>query len=107
MKGTKMNVTDLAKNFAEFLGKHSGELRLLGSTLQTVVDHLPIDHQDKERLSAGLSAIGNSANNIAHAANALAGEEIVVVIDKADVGAAVADFLSHNPTAAAEAEANA
>lgn len=91
-----MDVTELAQNFATFLAKHSGELRFVGSALQTVVDHLPIDAQDKARISDGLGGIANAANNIARAAAELAGEDIEVVVDKADVQEAVGEYLDEH-----------
>jgi hypothetical protein len=93
-----MNATDLAKNFASFLGKHSTELRVVSATLQTVVDHLPIDQGTKNNLTEGLNALQTSAGRIAAAAGDLAGEPIEVVVSKADVDNAVAAYIEAHRT---------
>jgi methyl-accepting chemotaxis protein len=98
-----MDIKELAENFAEFLAKHSGELRFIGSALQTVVDHLPIDAQDKERLSTGLAGIANAANNISNAAANLTGQATEVVVSSEDVAAAVGEYLDEHPEVIANA----
>lgn len=88
-----MDVKTLAKDFTGFLAHHSTELSVVASTLETLLSHLPIDAQDKARISTGLDALQQSAANIANAAAALSGQDVEVVVSKADVEAAVAAYL--------------
>jgi hypothetical protein len=66
-----MDIKNLAENVASFLSKHSGELRLVGSALETIVSHLPIDAQDKERLLGVTDTLQKAAGNIANGAAAV------------------------------------
>lgn len=98
-----MDVKALATNVSTFLDKHSGELRVIASVLATVVAHLPIDQQDKARMSEALDALQTSAGNIAEGAaklselaNAVAGEHatpVEVTVSKDDVEEAVATYM--------------
>lgn len=97
-----MDLEKLAHDFSSFLSKHSGELRLVASTLQTVVDHLPIDQQDKERMGEALNTLQNAASNIAAAAATISGEPTEVVIDKADVVDAVREVVAEERANAGE-----
>jgi hypothetical protein len=108
-----MNVRSLATNFASFMDHHSGELRLVGSALETIVSHLPIDQQDKMRLLSGVDTLQNAAGNIASgaaalaaAANTVAGdhaEATEIVVSKEDIAAAVAEYLAAHPEVIAHA----
>lgn len=102
-----MDVKALAENFASFMTKHSGELRLVASTLQTIVDHLPIDQQDKARLSEGLGTLQTAAGNIATGASALAGATVEVVIAKDDVVDAVREVVAEETGNAPNPQGNA
>lgn len=88
-----MDVKALAENFATFMEKHSGELRFIASTLETVVSHLPIDQQDKSRLTEGLSSLQSAAGNIAAGAAALSGATVEVVVAKEDIVTAVREVV--------------
>lgn len=95
-----MDLEKLAKDFGGFLGHYSGELRVISSTLQSVVDHLPIDHQDKERIGGILTGLQDAATRVATAAEALGGQTVDVTVAKADVEEAVTDYLDRHPGAA-------
>jgi hypothetical protein len=111
-----MDIKNLAENVASFLSKHSGELRLVGSALETIVSHLPIDAQDKERLLGVTDTLQKAAGNIANgaaalaaAANSVAGDHAdgtEVVISKADVEEAVADYMQEHGGATNAGNAN-
>jgi len=89
-----MNVKELAEKFGGFLGHYSGELRTIAATVGSVVSHLPIDQQDKSRLSEILDALQDNAGRIAAAASDIAGAPVeTVTIDAADVEAAVRAVL--------------
>ena len=89
-----MNVVDLAGKFAGFLAHHSGELRVVASTLESIVGSLPIDAQDKERLSGVLAQLQTNADRIAAAADALLNTPVeTVTVDSADVEGAVRAVL--------------
>lgn len=102
-----MNVQGLAGNFASFLTKHSGELRMVGAALETIVAHLPIDQQDKERIMGVTENLQTAAHNIAQGAEVLAGQEIDVVVSKTDVENAVAAYLAEHPELFTRAPAHA
>lgn len=91
-------VEDLAGKFAGFLGHYGGELRVISSVLETAIGALPIDTQDKARITDALAALQTNADRIALAAKELSGAPIDVVVNRTDVDAAVSDYMdAHTP----------
>lgn len=54
-------------DMTKFLAKHSVELAGIADVLGSLVRALPLDRQDRERLSVTVEAIGQGAANIAAA----------------------------------------
>jgi hypothetical protein len=91
MENVALTVESLASKFAGFLGHYGGELRVITSVIETAVGALPIDAQDKARISDALLALQTNADRIAAAAATLSGATVDVVVNRSDVDAAVAD----------------
>lgn len=87
-----MNTEKAANSFANFLALHASELGAVATALATIVNALPMQHDDKASVNDILAGITNSATNIALAAANLTGAPVVV--RKSDVAEIVAEFLA-------------
>lgn len=97
----------LAGNLAKFLGHYSGELAAISGSLDTIVDHMPLDHQDKARVKDTITGLTEAAARVAEGAAAMANVPVQeVTISKADVEAAVAAFITAHPEVIREALGN-
>ena len=99
-----MDVKALAENVGKFIGHYSGELRTVAATIETVLGSIPMDAQDKERISGVLDNLQNAASAAADGAAALQNATVEVVVSAQDVKAAVAAYFAANPPHAPASE---
>lgn len=92
-----MKAEELVSDFAKFMGHYSNELKAIAGTLGAVVNAIPFHSDEKDGLVKILQKLEGSVDNVRNAASALIGEDIEVVISKADVADAVGDYLEQHP----------
>jgi hypothetical protein len=99
-----MDLKALAQNIGGFLGHYSGELGIIAGTLESVVGHLPIDHQDKQRINETLGTLHDAAARVAEGASAMANAPVQEVVVSAEaVNDAVGAYLATHLDAAVKA----
>ena len=79
-------------DFVKFVTKYGQEANTIGTVLNGLLDNLPIERQDRERIKSEVSKLSGVASNIAAWA-ATAKEPPVVKINATDIKKAVADYL--------------
>lgn len=77
-----------------FLSHHADELNGVAQTLSTLVNSVPLDHQDKENVTNVISGLGNAAENIKHFLENSSEPPADLVIKKSDVLDAVREVLN-------------
>lgn len=93
-----MSLKSVAESFVGFLTHYQGELSGIATSLGDIVQHLPIDADDKARILGTVSELQEGAVNVLAAANALAGrDDLEVVVKASDVEAAVGAYLAAHP----------
>lgn len=82
------NLGSQVRGFVEHYGR---EISAVAAVLETIISQLPIDKQDKERLSDVLAGLQSVADNIAGSLSNI--PDTTVTVKKSDVEAAVKSVL--------------
>ena len=91
--------------FTGFLAKHIGDLNAVGDALSGIASALPIDPQDKERITNAVQAVETSASNINNwLANAPA-NPTEVTLKESDIVEAIGNYFASDAGKAALANA--
>jgi hypothetical protein len=77
-----------------FLGHHVNDLNNLTDVLAEITGTLPIDSQDKERITSVISTIKESADNITNFLNGTTVTGSDVTIKESDIVEAIANFFN-------------
>lgn len=84
-------MADLGSKVRGFVDHYGREIRVLSSVLETIVSALPLQHQDKDRISEILNGLQTAADNIAGSLKDI--PSTTVAVKKSDVEAAVRKVL--------------
>lgn len=87
-------------DFVKFATKYGQEATAIGTALNGLLDNLPIEKQDRERIKTEVSKLSGVASNIAAWA-VTAKEPPVVKINATDIKKAVAEYLKSSEGKAA------
>lgn len=77
-----------------FLEKHINDLNNVGAALGAINSSLPIDAQDKERISNAIAAVEESANNIADWLDHAPSNPSEVTLKESDIVEALGNYFA-------------